>query len=231
MLTILYRACDKELESPPTRKGRPFWFSKLNCFRSLYDSYQKSKFKNQIKLIMLMDGDECVLSNEAKKLGCDIIFNKVGSNIGSLTYQLQYAEKIEQGNIYFLEDDYLHTHDAIDIIYSGIDKFDLITGYDHYDRYTRTDDVCYNKESIHYYAEKHWRTCESTTCTWAVSRKLISKIMPIANHFMLNDRDLFRFLYLNNIRLYSPITAVSTHVHEPYMSPGIDWKHINDKYS
>ena len=33
----------------------------------------------------------------------------------------------------------------------------------------------------------------------------------------------YKTLYQNNIRLYSPVPGVSTHVHKDFLSPGIDW--------
>jgi hypothetical protein len=55
------------------------------------------------------------------------------------------------------------------------------------------------------------------------TKKYLEIVMPYAEYFMLNDRDLFRTLYQNNIRLYTPIPGVSTHVHKDFLSPGIDW--------
>jgi nucleoside-diphosphate-sugar epimerase len=48
-----------------------------------------------------------------------------------------------------------------------------------------------------------------------------------ADKYLLEDREFFRMLNRNGVKLYSPIPGVSTHVHEPYMSPGVDWKTIN----
>jgi len=63
MITILYRGCDLELNFPPTREGRPLWFSKINNFKTIHNSIINSKFKDEIKLIALMDGNESNLSN------------------------------------------------------------------------------------------------------------------------------------------------------------------------
>ena len=154
LLTILYRACDKELDSIPSRRGRPSWFSKINCFRSLHNSYLNCTYKDQIKIKILMDGDKSILSDEMDKFNYEIIYNKVRSNNLSLQFQLEYAEKHSEGNVYFIEDDYLHTEDALDFIYIGVEKFGLITGYDHPDRYTHNDDICLGKESIYFYISK-----------------------------------------------------------------------------
>lgn len=225
MITILYRGCDLELDFPANRIGRPIWFSKINNFKSIHTSIINSKYKEQIKLIALMDGNSSKLSDLIYSLGYEVIFIKTGSNEESLRYQYNYAKNL-QTDIYFLEDDYIHKQNAMDHIVNGVQKFNLVTGYDHSDRYTRSDDICRNDESIFFYEGIHWRTCESTTCTWAVKKELFKLIFSVAEQYLLNDREFFRHLYKNGIRLYSPIPGVSTHVHEPYMSPGTDWSLI-----
>lgn len=225
MITILYRGCDLELDFPPNRIGRPIWFSKINNFKSIHTSIINSKYKEQIKLIALMDGNSSKLSDLIYSLGYEVIFIKTGSNEESLRYQYNYAKNL-QTDIYFLEDDYIHKQNAMDHIVNGVQKFNLVTGYDHIDRYTRNDDICRNNESIFFHEGIHWRTCESTTCTWAVKKELFKLISSVAEQYLLNDREFFRHLYKNGIKLYSPIPGITTHVHEPYMSPGTNWSLI-----
>lgn len=228
MLTILYRGCDKELEYLPSRQGRPQWFSKINNFKSIHNSIVNSKFKDEIKLIALMDGKKSILTDFILSLNYDLVFINAGSNNESLKFQLNFSKQFNT-DLYFLEDDYLHRPDAMNHIINGVNRFDLVTGYDHFDRYTRTDDISRDRESIFFHEGIHWRTCESTTCTWAVSKRIAKTIIPIAEHFLLNDRDFFRYLHTKQIRLHSTMPGVSTHVHEPYMSPGINWENINNE--
>ena len=227
MLTILYRSCDKEIKNL-SRAGRPSWFNKLNCFKSIHNSIQKSQYKNSIKLITIMDGKPSELSEYIKSLNYEIYFCEKYSNLESLKFVLEFSKQFKSNDIYFIEDDYLHLDTAIDCLYTGVSSFGLVTGYDHMDRYTRNDDICKSNESIYYTNNRHWRTCESTTCSWAVSSGLYDTVISAAEHFLLNDRDLFRYLYTKNIRLHSPVPGVTTHIHEPYMSPGIDWEKINN---
>ena len=228
MITILYRACSKEVDTTELRKDRPVWFDKLKCFKSIHDAIQNCN-KTKVELIVLMDGDENnSLSKYITDLNYKIIYNNFSSNNESLKHQLNYSKQINSDVIYFLEDDYLHTKNSLNILASGIQKYNLITGYDHLDRYTRTDDISYQNEIIEFYDTSHWRSVESTTCTWMCTKKYLEIVMPYAEYFMLNDRDLFRTLYQNNIRLYSPVPGVSTHVHKDFLSPGIDWCDLNN---
>lgn len=224
MLNIIYRGCSLELESPPKRDGRPLWFSKIKGFQTLHESILNAKC--EVKLIALMDGDKSPLTDLIKSYGYELIYIHAGSNKKSLEYQLEYANSLIDGDFYFIEDDYLHLPNAVDVIASGIQKFGLVTGYDHMDRYTRTDDVCYKQESLYFYNNVHWRTCESTTCTWGIRNDLYKTVYPIAKHFLLEDRALFRYLNSIGLKLHNPIPGVSTHVHIPYLSPGIAWENL-----
>lgn len=222
MLNILYRGCSLELESPPKREGRPFWFSKLKAFQTLHESILHANC--DVKLIALMDGQSSQLTDMIQSYGYELHYINAGSNKKSLEYQLDYARNLDVGDIYFVEDDYIHLPNAISVIASGVQKFGLVTGYDHMDRYVRTDDICYQKESIYFHDNVHWRTCESTTCTWAIRGDIYNMIYPVAKEFLLEDRAFFRYLYTNGVRLYNPIPAVSTHIHVPHLSPGILWE-------
>lgn len=228
-MLILYRSCDLEVSSP-IRSDRTDWFDKKKSFLTLHNSIKKSK--NNISIKILFDeakGKE--LGKFIESLGYEVEYRNLGSNENSLLWQLDYAEKAIKNfdYLYLLEDDYIHREDAIDTIINGLEKLDLVTGYDHLDRYLREDDATKNKESIYFIKDKHWRTCESTTCTWAVSSKIARTVIKKAKIFLLKDRELFRELIKNKIRLHSPIPAVSTHIHKSFMSPGQNWQRISEK--
>ena len=229
MLTIIYRGCSKELEMPPQRQGRPYWFSKINCFNSIHNSLQNSNHKHDMKLIVLIQGDKSPLTDFINDCGYDILYHKGASDIESKTNQVNFSDGVKDSDIYFVEDDYLHCDNALDSIYTGVRKFGLVTGYDCSDRYTRDDDVCKGQESIYFYEGVHWRTAESTTNTWAVSKEMRDTIIPYTKHYGIGDRIMFRHMYVNGIRLHQPMLGVCTHVHEGVMGVGIDWEKINNQ--
>jgi hypothetical protein len=238
MMRILYRCCNRELDFPPQRAGRPNWFSKINCFKSLIMSYNNSKFKDEIKIYVLMqttDGNpsSSILEKTVIDTGCEILFHKGASDLESKTNQLLfYKSNFSNDFVYFVEDDYLHSKEALDCIYTGVKKFGLVTGYDHYDRYSRDDDLTYGKELLFFHEGRHWRTAESTTNTWAASPEIMKTVTPYCEHYGIGDRIFFRHIYYEQkIRLHQPIPGVSTHAHEPYMSPGVNWQLINEESS
>ena len=217
-INIIYRGCNLESPKDPLRKGRPEGFDKTDCFYTLHRTIENSN--NIDKIFIIIDGDKGFLSDYIESLGYDITYINVRSNEKSLKYCYNLASSIpDSNNIYFVEDDYWHTENALNVINEGINNFDLVTGYDHMDRYTRTDDITHGKEYIKLSENYYWRTAESTTCTWAVSRALYDKVADIAKEELLNDRSFFRRLYQSNIRLHTPIPAVSTHLMSDYISP------------
>jgi len=217
-INIIYRGCNLENSNEPLRPGRPKGFDKTDCFYTLHRAIKNSNNINKVYIII--DGDKGYLSNYIESLGYEIIYINVKSNEKSLKYCYDLALSLNDDNIYFIEDDYWHTEDAIDIINEGVNYLELVTGYDHLDRYTRTDDINFGKEQIVITENRHWRTAESTTCTWAVSKELFTKIASLAQYELLNDRRFFRTLISQyNIRLYTPIPSVSTHLMEDYISP------------
>ncbi len=227
MLTIIYRCCGLELDVPPKRVGRPHWFSKFACFQSLHQSLKNSKYLNDINVLVIVDGGKCALSRYIEDLGYKVEYIYANSNLGSLKVQLDLSRR-EKGNIYFLEDDYLHTLDAIDNIYLGVMKFGLITGYDHTDRYTRTDDISY-EQNIYLSGNRHWRATESTTCTFSIRRDLLDSCYPLLESVFTQamDRVLFRELHKYNYRLFSAMPALSTHADANHLSPFVDWESIS----
>jgi hypothetical protein len=217
-LNMVYRGCNLEHPSETLRLGRPSGFDKTESFYTLHRAIKNSSIVD--KIFIIIDGNKGFLSDYIESLGYEVVYIDVKSNEKSLEYCYDLALDIDDdNNIYFVEDDYWHTENAIDVINEGVNSFNLVTGYDHMDRYTRTDDITYGKEHIKLSENYYWRTAESTTCTWAVDRSTYSKIYNIAKEELLNDRNFFRKLYHQGIKLHTPIPAVSTHLMEGYISP------------
>jgi hypothetical protein len=225
MIDIIYRCCNAEVEGN-FKWIRPNFFDKIKCLNTFLKSVEHCS--NVInKVIFLHDGPKGRLyENIPKKF--EIIEVDYRDNEKSLLETFKIADNLDK-HIYFIEDDYLHLEKSIDTIYNGVLNFKLVTGYDHLDRYTRTDDITMGKDYIAFSKKtnSHWRTCESTCCTWACTRDLWNSTMKnAAYNFKLQDRDLFRYLTIEkNIRLWNPIPGVITQV-DQNLSPGINWKDL-----
>jgi hypothetical protein len=222
MIDIIYRCCNAEVDGN-FKWIRPNFFDKIKCLNTFLKSVDHCSDVIG-KVIFLHDGSKGRLYDNIPK-NFEIIEVNYRDNEKSLLETFKIADKLDK-HIYFVEDDYLHLEKSIYTIYNGVLNFKLVTGYDHLDRYTRTDDITTGKDYVAFSKKtnSHWRTCESTCCTWACTRELWNNNMrEAAYRFKLQDRSLFRYLTTEkNIRLWNPIPAVTTQV-DQNLSPSIDW--------
>ena len=228
---ILFRTCNAELESPLFKDARPSYFSKVRNFDLLVSNVFEELDNAEFHVVF--DGDDCDYLTHIESFSF-VKLHRVNfkNNHNSLMHCLSLASDLSFDSVYFVEDDYSHKKGAGKILVEGLAAFGLITLYDHPDRYTREDDITKGKEEIQLTESSHWRTSESTTCTWACTKLIFEKIKEYAISFGLMDRDFFRFLYTDlNIRLWVPIPGYSSHLHEPYQSPLVNWERINEDLS
>ena len=125
-------------------------------------------------------------------------------------------------NIYLVEDDYLHTLDAITVLNEGIDKFGMVSCYDHPINFT---DV---PERFGLTKSSHWRTVDVTTQTFGVSRQRYEQIKTYLRMYT-DDITFFRKCHNDlGLRLWSCIPGRSTHLNKDLLSPYTDWESVNN---
>lgn len=234
---VIYRCCDAELQPSQFKHVRPSWFNKLKCFKSVWDECNAGN-PFLTDLIVVHDGAKRELYEYISKKTNKIHKINYNSNNLSLYETFDIADKYfnrepggnpEYDVIHFIEDDFLVRPKFLHAMYYGTKAFGLTTGFDHLDRYKRTDDATLGKEYVAFSMSTycHWRTVESTTCTWSCTRDMWKNISPTVRKHGLQDRELFRDLYSQGIRLWSPIPGYSTTLDVNTLSPGIDWITVN----
>ena len=137
--------------------------------------------------------------------------------------------------IYFLEDDYLHHHDAIEEMIFSYEKFSTI--------YKKDIIMCpadypflYNKleqTNILTGYKKHWRRVNESLCTYLVSRNTLKVNWKIYEKMFLNNFNPYEkplhSLY-KKIECFSPIPSLALHmtnVNSAYgLSPMVDWLEV-----
>ena len=135
--------------------------------------------------------------------------------------------------IYFLEDDYLHKPEWIDILLEGFEyiEADYYTLYDHPDKYwpeiwSKIPSYILTTPS------SHWRTVTSTTNTYACKFKTLKKHFNIHTQHCdliakwVKDHDKFTHLWNIGSNLVSSLPGYSTHVETGMLSPTINWEKI-----
>ncbi len=227
-IDIIYRGCGKELGGA-FRLSRPKWFDKFKCYKSVWDMTDSDP--STFSMHVIYDGERTSLLDyiEGMRVSDGAIYcvpNDPNDKYHSIQKAYDLADKLTGDWIYFVEDDYLHTPDAARVMLEGANKFELISLYDHLDRYTRNDDRTTGLETVALTNSCHWRTAESTCHTWACSRKMWERIKNIAKLHGPNDRSFFYDLIEEGIRLWTPIPARSTHCVKGYMSPMVDWDEV-----
>jgi len=168
--------------------------------------------------------------------GFDIVKLKGGDDARSFLNVVNYiTEQNHEDNdiIYFLEDDYLHTNNWVDILKEGFTQIsaDYITLYDHQDKYfLPMYDVLMSK--IIATSNTHWRTTPSTTNTYACKYSTLIKHLDIHREYcdldrgFTRDHDKFTRLWNEGSNLISCIPGCSTHVETEFLSPVIKWDKI-----
>ena len=233
-VAIIYKTCEKELNKSEFKDERPEWYDKKKCFSSFYKSLSKCSQDIDVHVVFdgNIDGDFATFIKSHE--GINFISVDIKSMYKANQYCYQLAEGLDFDYCYFLEDDYLHREDAISVLVDGLQHFDdkhVLSLYDHPDRYTRDDDLTKDKESVFALPSGHWRTGESTTHTFALSKKTLMDNKDIFNTeaFYTNDRDLFRALYTQRgIRLVTPLPGRSTHGNKYFLSPYTNWEAVNE---
>lgn len=139
--------------------------------------------------------------------------------------------------IYFLENDYIHRPNSYKIIKEGINLgADYVSLYDHPDKYI--DGLNPFIEGGGEYTKVflsnsvHWKLTNSTTGTFAATRKTIKRDYHILKKYASKPfwSDFEMFIELRDLgrSLITPIPGYSTHGETQWLSPLINWEKYAD---
>lgn len=232
-ITVIYRCCEGDTKGA----FRPKHFSKINCLNNFLDVFRFNDRPKgiSVNIIPVHDGPIGRMYDAFEEYDIPVEKINVNSNAKSLETCLDVASGLPVTDIiYFLEDDYLHTENAVISLLDGfnvaeeLNRSNIISLYHHPDRTSRTDDIDRGQTFILKGRTGYWRTAESTTCTWAVKQDtyLNDNIYQKALKYGLNDREFFRAMRPEGTILFNPILSASTHCHEPFMGDFIDWANL-----
>jgi hypothetical protein len=229
---IYFRACEKQQTiSNVTRFGN---FDKTIILKKCWLSIQKN-IKNTDKVFVIHDEvSETTLEWMRSTSNTSTVFILVPSHdwsfhqhtvtlIDVLRNQCSlYPKELH----YIVEDDYLHTEDALEVLRSTLSEWGgFAVPYDYPDRYLNPE-----PSYIVIGADRHWRTITSSTMTvlakgfvWSSVIGELEKAAPTSN-----DK-VFDSIYAK-IKCLSPLPGLSTHLTDRHHTPFIDWKKVWDSY-
>lgn len=130
--------------------------------------------------------------------------------------------------IYFLEDDYVHRPNWDQVLLDGFNlPVQYVTLYDHGDKYQEMYKDFMTK--VLHTELSHWMPTPSTTNTFATKFKTLREDFSVHEKYSTGYEPSFdhgKFIELHNKgrTLISSIPGYSTHCHEEFLSPCIDWK-------
>jgi hypothetical protein len=235
---IYYRLSDGSY-----KKERESFITKEKCLTNLVNL-----LREQDSMTVVADN----VSNQTYELIQQIVptatvyRTQLGHGALSFNYALDLAinSNAERETVcYFVEDDFLHTQNALVVIEDGLNLgFHYITGYDHPDKYLDPSQggnpYCQGgAENTRVYLgqRSHFKITNSTTMTFAAKIKTLKEDLNIIksltnSRFESNypyDFYLFEELMTKNKRtLGSPIPGVSTHGESRWLSPLVDWSKV-----
>lgn len=163
--------------------------------------------------------------------------NGYAANI-AMDIALEYSKNVGLNYIYFIEDDYLHWKGSYDILLEGLRLADYVSLYDHPDKYLPgsqggnpfIDEDGGEITKVFVTESTHWKLTNSTTMTFATSRKILEEDRNIwrqyTNHSHPNDFQCFLKLRERGRSLITPIPSYSTHSDIPWLAPLRNWESL-----
>lgn len=230
-IEIYVRHCHYSTAS--AHKQRYATFSKEKCFQNLLNTIDPS----QVNLTFFLDTHYPSTEKHfiTKQTTYPIVEIQAGNEAASFLAMLDYvvAQKLKPDTIiYFLEDDYIHKKNWVDVLCEGlsIPGVDYVTLFDHKDKYFFPSYSDLHSKIFHT-KTCHWRTTPSTTNTYAMRFKTLLEHLPVHREFsegrnITADHDKFCRLSQMGAVLVSSIPGYSTHVEPEFASPCADWEEI-----
>ena len=237
---IFYRISDNGFKN----KKKPPYITKYNCLKNALSVFDENRtFFHVYVDHVIEETDKQIAELCTNRKNTDIVHIDCGT--GGFSFRVVYEEACKLNDndlVYFLEDDYLHKENALDVLVDAAEwgYTDYITLYDHPDKYANNDGyvnpACKNMGEgtlLFKTSKHHWKVTNSTTMTFAAFVDTLKRDKDIFWEFTKTgypyDYEIFRELLKQKKLLSSPVPSISTHGETIYLAPFVDWKSYADK--
>lgn len=224
-MKLIYRISDAGYN-----KVKPSYIGNENCLSNA------TKIFDQAEWLVIADNTSSPTDEMISKYQSNVIKVSVGHGAGTFNLALTEALKLNDNEIvYFLENDYLHKPNSLEILLEGFDiGADYVALYDHPDKYIDGANpyVEGGGEVTKVFLSKscHWKLTNSTTMTFAAKVKTLRQDEEILRSFTQGSypRDFEMFLALRDKgrSLITPIPGYATHGETAWLSPLTNWDDI-----
>lgn len=234
-LYVFYRISDNGFKN----KIKPSYITKYNCLKNALETFCGDNVFFKVYI------DACV--EDTEKMIHDLCDDRKNTEIvkidihnNAFSFRKVYEDACLLGDddlIYFLEDDYLHKPNALDILINAAkwNYTDYVTLYDHPDKYDNhsngVNPFCKDLGEITKVFKTdlcHWKITNSTTMTFAAFVDVLKRDKKIFWDYTKtgypNDFQIFMELIKQKKFLSSPIPSLSTHGEIKWLAPFINWE-------
>ena len=211
-------------------------FNDFKIFLKIIDDNSKTEVKKKLDQICQNNNVHFEITN----LNKEKYFNKMNfsdnprmlAHNSHIFESKNFAINSDYDLLYFVEDDYIHDHDALtEMIYSyqkissQLNEEIIMCPVDYPYLYTNVD---YTLNLIGF--KKHWRQVNQSLCTYLISKKTLEKYWNYYEDMFLNNYDPYEKplhkLY-EKIRCFTPMPSLGLHVTNTNsiygLSPLTDW--------
>lgn len=241
---LFYRISDNGFKN----KKKPTYITKYNCLKNALSVFDEDRVFFHIYVDNVIEETDKQIKELCKnRKNMDITY--IDCKSGGFSFRIVYEEACklcDNDLVYFLEDDYIHKDDALDVLIDAAEYgyTDYITLYDHSDKYDNNgiinggsiNPLCKNmgERTILFKTNNHhWKLTNSTTMTFAAFVDVLKKDKDIfwkhTDTGYPYDFEIFTELLNNGRLLSSPVPSISTHGEIAYLAPFVNWMSLAEK--
>ena len=233
-MKVIYRISDSGYN-----KVKPDYINNEACFKNAVARFHSHLQPQNFIVIADNTSKETndMIKNHISEDNID--YRKVGDGAKTFNIALDKALTYPDDEIiYFLENDYLHNYNSMDVMLEGFSLgASFVSLYDHPDKYIGPDKggnpYCTGgaEDTRVYLTDScHWKITNSTTMTFAARVSTLKSNEDILRKHTSgthpNDFQMFMELREKNELLITPIPGYSTHGETAWLSPLTEWNTI-----